>query len=367
MRGGHFEMKIFESNKAQLIELFHIKTGMILAENIFIGGKLLLGKGTVTKSSYKDRLRKYGISKILVYKQESLDVVEENPIENFYKETYKKVMETLKEVESGKKITISHIFPIIESILEVIFSNQENMLLLTGCNHTFDIYYYSHCMNVCIYSLITGKAMGLSYEEILILGIGALLHDIGKSKIPNEILDKKDRLSYGEFEEIKKHPQYGLELSKNILQIPDGVGRIIVEHHERCDGSGYPRQLKGREIYKLSKIAAIADIYDALTTDRIYKKKVLPHEAAEYLLAVSCTQLDDETTKIFLENIAVYPKGCQVLLNTNEIGVVTDPNYKMSMRPKLKLLTDQERNPLKIPWELDMQKELSVFITDIFN
>ena len=145
------------------------------------------------------------------------------------------------------------------------------------------------------------------------------------------------------------------------------VSRIVLEHHERCDGSGYPKHLRNKEIHKLSKIIAIADIYDALTSDRVFKKKILPHEAAEYLLSISKSQLDSEITKIFLKNIAIYPKGCQVLLNTNEVAIVLDSNPKMPLRPRLKILTNNKGNFLQHPREFDMSSVLNVFITHVFS
>lgn len=361
MKGCGLEM-------STVIHLFDIKAGMIVADDIWVEEKLLLATGTVIKPSYIARLHTYGVSKVTVYKQEVSDNgISENPIERFYEHTYRNVENILDCIGRDEKISASQIIPIIETILEVVFKDQDNILLLTGYRSIFDTYYYVHSMDVCIYSLITARAMGLGYDEILTLGIGALLHDIGKSKVPEYILNKKGSLTENEFEEVKKHSREGHNLLKNISQINNDVRRIVLEHHERCDGSGYPNNLRDNQIDKLSKIVAVADIYDALTSDRVYKKKVLPHEAAEYLAAISRTQLDWEITKIFLENIAIYPKDCQVLLNTNEIGVVISSNHQVPLRPKLKILTDKERNPLEIPYEIDLSLKLSIFITHIFN
>lgn len=353
---------------SKVIRLADIKEGMILADNVSAARKLLLAKGTVIKPTYINLLRKYGVSKVTVCEQEvKYQEITDNPIGRFYESVYRDVEKISVNMRDGEKVSAAEVIPIVEEVLEIIFANKENVLLLTGYKTMFDTYHYAHSMDVCIYSLIAAKAMGLSYEDIITLGIGALLHDIGKCKVPEHILNKKGRLTKEEFEMVKKHPTFGLQILGNISQMNSRVARIIMEHHERCDGSGYPRHLKGEEIDQLSKIVAVADIYDALTSDRIYKKKILPHEAAEYLLAISCSELDASITKVFLENIAIYPKGCQVLLSTNEVAVVTNSNKIMPIRPTVKLLTDTDRNPLLAPYEMDLSENLSTFITHIFN
>ena len=249
--------------------------------------------------------------------------------------------------------------------MEAVFLSQDSILSLTGIRGEGN-YFYSHALDVCIYSLIAAKVMNLSYEDTVILGIGALLHDIGKVKISEKILNKQGLLNERELKEVKKHSELGYDILIKSPQINYDVIKIVLQHHERCDGSGYPNQLKGEEILMLSKIVAIADIYDALTSDRVYNKKILPHEAAEYLLCISNTLIDSEITKVFIKNISIYPKGCQVLLNTNEVAIVLDSNKNMPLRPLLKIITDKYRNPLLAPHEFDLQKNPRVLITRIF-
>lgn len=352
----------------RLIHISKLRPGMVLADNVNVNNVLLLAGGSVIKPSYIERFRECGITKVAIYDKEMADQeIILNPVESFYKDTYQTIEEIFSGLNKKTTLDIEPIFPVLETILETVFSNQNNLLLLTGYQKQFDSYYFAHSLDVCIYSLITAKAMELSPEENIILGTGALLHDIGKSKVPASILSKKGSLTADEFQKVKKHSAYGYYLLKQNPQIHPDVLRIVLEHHERCDGSGYPYRLQAREIYKLSKIVAVADIYDALTSDRVFRKKILPHEAAELLLSISNSQLDPEITKIFMENIAIYPKGCQVLLNTNEIAVVIDSNRKMPLRPRLKILTTREREPLQEPFELDLRSDLRVFITHIFS
>lgn len=350
-----------------IVDLSNVKPGMILAEDVYWGKKLLLAGGSIIKSSYIGLLREHRVPRIWIYEQIQPNDVLSNPVEASYEKAYRAIGEIMDSLGSDKPVDASQIFPIVESMMETVFSNRDFILLLTGYKKTFDIYNYTHSLDVCIYSLITAKAMGLNYEECVTLALGALLHDIGKSKVPGRILSKQTSLTVEEFEEVKKHSDYGYHMAMEILPDKPDVARIVLEHHERCNGCGYPNNLRGNEIHKLSKIVAIADIYDALTSDRIYRKKVLPHEAAEYLLSISNSQLDCDIANIFLRNIAIYPKGCQVLLNTNEVALVVDSNARMPLRPMLKILTDRKRNFLQLPHELNLESNLSVFITHIFG
>ncbi len=348
------------------VDIGEIKPGMILGEDIINNGSLLLSKGMVIKPSYIPNLVARGVSKVAVIAEKKYSDIFLNPVQKFYAQTYECVAKLIDSLKSNYNIMASDAFPVVENILETVFTNKDSILLLTGFRGKGD-YYYAHSLDVCIYSLITAKAMKLNYEETVTLGMGALLHDVGKAKISDSILLKKGDLTPSEFEEVKRHCIYGYDIVRSIPGIRPNAARIALQHHERCDGSGYPCHLKGEKIDMLSKIVAIADIYDALTSDRIYREKVLPHEAAEYLLGISNSMIDSKIAKVFLENIAVYPKGCQVLLNTNQVAVVTDSNKNMPLRPLLKIISDKDGIPLQHPFEFDLQSHSSVFIVQMFN
>jgi HD-GYP domain-containing protein (c-di-GMP phosphodiesterase class II) len=344
-----------------------LKPGMIINADIICNGNLLLAKGTVVKPNYIDQLLAWGISTVSVLTDQSSDEeILKNPVQEFYAQTYKEVGAIIEMFRQEQPLNTSHIFPLVEKILETVFVNQNSMLLLTGFNNVSD-YLHAHSLDVCVFSLITAKAMGLDYEEIVDLGIAALLHDIGKIKVSDAILSKPSSLTSEEYDEVKKHSKYGYDLVLKIPGFKRDVAQIIMQHHERCDGSGYPRGLNSDEISSLAKIIVVADIYDALTSDRVYNKKILPHEAAEYLLCISYSLIDPEITKVFLKNIAIYPPGCQVLLNTNQIAIVVDPNPNMPLRPSLKITTDNAGNPLHKPYHCELETHPNIFIKSIFN
>lgn len=342
-----------------------LKNGMILGEDVYFNGYLLLSKGMIIKKCYVNKLLSRGITEVSVLADKTYyDDIFLNPVEKFYVETYEKLTKVIDKFKDSDKIEISVVYPIVENILEAVFSSQNSVLSLAGFRGEGD-YFLLHALDVCIYSLIVAKIMRLGYEDVVMLGIGALLHDIGKTKISENIINKVGKLTDEEFEEAKKHSEFGYNILIRVPQIDSEIVKIVLQHHERCDGSGYPKHLKGKDIYLLSKIVAIADIYDALTSDRVYKKKILPHEAAEYLLSISNTKIDSQIAKVFINNIAIYPKGCQVLLSTNQVAFVIDSNSKMPLRPILKITTDKYRNPLPVPYEMNLQNNSNVLITQI--
>jgi HD-GYP domain-containing protein (c-di-GMP phosphodiesterase class II) len=349
------------------LDIENVLPGMILNEDIYHEDNLLLPKGTVIKPGYLDKLVSRGVFKVNVCNGSSqYDNFLSNPVEKFYVKAYDEIAEMIDNQKKGIKLDATAILILIEKIMEKVYTNKDSILLLTGFRGKCD-YFYAHSLDVCIYSLIAAKALNIDYENTMTLGMGALLHDIGKIKIPDSILLKQGSLTNEEYEEAKKHSIYGYRLVAGISGMKHEAAKIVLQHHERCDGSGYPWNAVADEILFLSKIVAVADIYDALTSDRVYRKKVLPHEAAEYLLCISNSQIDTKIAKVFLKDVAIYPKGCQVLLNTNQIGVVMDSNSKMPLRPLLKILSDRDKHPVKSPFEFELQTHPDVFIVHMFN
>ncbi len=166
-----------------------------------------------------------------------------------------------------------------------------------------DYYTYNHCVDVAVYSIVLAKHLfGNDKELLLIAGLGGLLHDIGKRKIDSGIINKNSPLTPGEWNEIKKHPSYGKDFLEQIDSIPDATRLVVFEHHENFDGTGYPRGLKEESISKLSRIVSIADVFDALTTDRSYHKAIPPVEALNTMFAMQPGKFDPNIFKSFNKN-----------------------------------------------------------------
>ncbi|MBU8714010.1 HD-GYP domain-containing protein [Brevibacillus sp. FSL K6-0770] len=233
-------------------------------------------------------------------------------------------------------------------------------LLADAC--AFDNYIFSHSFNVALYSTALAINTGCTEREILDVSIGGMLHDIGKVQIPDTILKKPGRLTPEEFEVMKKHTEIGFEMLRRQDDIPLLAAHCAFQHHERWDGSGYPRHLKQDQIHPFGRLMAVADVFDALTSDRIYRRGMLPHEAMEVLYSGSGRLFDQFYVEALRDTIALYPVGLSVTLNTGVSGIVIDSNKGMPSRPLIRILVDEDGQELAQPYECDLSKILSLMI-----
>ncbi|MBC7076240.1 MAG: HD-GYP domain-containing protein, partial [Syntrophomonadaceae bacterium] len=247
-----------------------------------------------------------------------------------------------------------------------LLSNRDILIHMSDIR-TFDDYTFAHSVNVCILSLITGITLGYDDLKLRDLGIGALLHDIGKTKIDKEILNKPDDLTKEEFNEIKKHTVYGFKILRQYDDIPLLSAHIAYQHHERWDGQGYPRGLSDKNIHEYARIVAVADVYDALLADRPYRPSYTVNQAITILKRMSGIYLDANCVDSLIANIAIYPIGSVIELNTGEIGVVVDVNKKAPSKPVVKIILDKNNRKLPQPYEVDLSKFSTVVITGIYG
>lgn len=232
--------------------------------------------------------------------------------------------------------------------------------------YTADGFLYHHSVNVTILAIALGLECGLEKDRLRELGMGTLLHDVGKLRIPAEVLNKPAALTPEEYELVKRHTVYGFELLRTLDSVSLQSAYVALQHHERIDGSGYPQGLTGDQMHPYSRIAAVADVYDALTAHRIYRPGFLPHEALEHVMAGSGSHYDAGLVELFVRQIAVYPVGQTVRLSTGEVGIVTAVPVGYPQRPKVRILYDPEGRELSVPFERDLLEELSVVVTDVY-
>ena len=191
-----------------------------------------------------------------------------------------------------------------------------------------------------------------------------MLHDIGKLCIPQEIIKKPSQLTLNEFEIIKKHTVFGYEILKKSGKVNLVSAYIAFGHHERYDGSGYPLQLKNDNIQLCARIVAVADVYDALTSDRVYRKKLKPNEVYEYITSLGANHFDPRVIENFVKYVTIYPVGTGVLLNSKERGLVIKDNRCMPTRPVVRIVYDDRMNRNKNLREIDLSEQTNVFIVD---
>lgn len=349
----------------QKLALNEVKAGMKLARDVVLDdGRILLLKGFTIKPRYIKKLESYKVPYVEV--EETMVDPEEISEERVYEDAFTNIREIMECIRYDKEIDIVSLKETVTDMVQHLLNDDMVFMTLTGIRD-IDNYTFLHSVDVCIYSVITAKALGMGYDEIQELALAAILHDVGKCKIPLSILNKPDKLTYEEFEMMKRHTIYGLEIANQLPGLSQKIGRIICQHHERWDGTGYPMGLKSSDIELGARIISLADVYDALTANRVYRKRFMPHEAAEYLLAQNEHQFDPEILKCFIENIAVYPQDIIVLLNTGEVARVLPSKGIASMRPKVSVITRKDGPPVFDPYEIDLRSNPTVFVVDIIS
>jgi len=346
--------------------------GMEIAKPIYNEkGGVLIGKGVALTQNMIESLKKRNV--VLLYiKDKALEDLEfrnDIPLElrveatNTIKETFKELSTgTGKRGKSLEAIKIDKIQSVFKSLLSEIQNTKNAMNLLTNVL-VHDDYTFAHSTNVTIYTLAMAVKLGFNEKQLNEIGLGGMLHDIGKCFIPIEILNKRGKLSDEEFEMVKQHTEFGFQILRKEHSVPLLSAHCAFQHHEKIDGSGYPRGLKGKEIHPYAKIMAVADVFDALTSHRSYRKAMLPHEAMEILFAGTHTHFEHQYITVFQKSVATYPEGVTVELNTGETAVVIDYKFEAPARPLVRVIKDPYGNDLKTPYEIDLSKELNIMIT----
>lgn len=331
-------------------------------------GKVLLGAEMTLTDQLIRRLKQHGISHLYIADPRTDDLVIPELITQ---ETRQQSMAQIRTNflrlmgEASRKANPGLLAKEFKDVLSMIMSdlgsNKDAMIMLMDL-HVADHYLYQHSLNVCIYACMLGMHAGYDREYLTMLGLGALLHDIGKTKIPLDILNKKDRLTQLEWETVKTHAELGFQILKDEPNIPLLSAHCALQHHERLDGSGYPRGLRGDEIHEMAQWIGLIDSYDAMTTRRVYRPVLLPHEALEVLFTGAGTLYNLSMVEMFRDKVAAYPLGTPVRINTGESGVVVDINSSSPMRPVIRLLENERGEPLSQPYEVDLTKQLSIMI-----
>lgn len=359
----------------RLVPVQMLYEGMKIGKKIYSAdGVTLLSEGVELTNNLIKRLKEIGIGYVYIQDALTEDIIIP---EVLHEETRRKALHTIQS--SFQKISQSPITSrsmggyrhlgrdftaVMQSILDDLNSQEITMIMLMDMNRV-DHYLYRHSLNVCVYTLILGAASGLSMEQLKVLGVGSLLHDIGKTQISAKILMKPGKLDDDEFNQIKSHTELGFKMLKDEPDIPLVAAHCAFQHHERLNGTGYPRGLKGSEIHEYAQWLGMADTFDAMTSHRVYKPAMLPHQAMECLYGGSDILFDQRKLQIFRDKVAIYPPGMSVKLSTGETGVVSKIHPSIPQRPVVRILTNEAGEPLKLPFDKDLAEILSVVVTHV--
>ena len=266
-----------------------------------------------------------------------------------YGKTSDLVRSFMEDVQLGKAINVAIAKKAVAECVDSILQAPDALLWMTQLKHR-DTYTAQHSMNVAILSIALGKHLNLGVTELNNLGLCGMMHDMGKMRVPLEILNKPAKLEPNELKIMQNHTLYGGNLLLSSKDMYPGAIDVALGHHERLDGTGYPSQLTDAQITPYSRIVTIADMYDAISSDRVYQKGRTHLEAINIMTKMCGTQLDTRLTYKFIECIGIYPAGSIVELQGGEIAVVIEVNPLHKLKPKILLLLDEnkQRRPLQL-------------------
>lgn len=359
----------------RLVPTRSCEPGMRLAKPIFNEeGIVLLGAHVELNSSLINRLGQLGVDFVYIEDAVTEDVVVNDPISDETRiralgEIRTTFRNSLTEASGGRIAVRNPLLGksfnrVLEMIIDDLNGNQGALMMMTNLN-VMNNYLYKHSLNVTVYTLMLGIIHGYNKNELVMLGLGCMLHDIGKTKIRQELLTKPGLLTPEEFKEIQTHTVHGFQLLKKEPNIPLLSAHCALQHHERLDGSGYPRGIRDKEIHDYAKWIAITDSYDAMTTHRPHRFAMLPHQAMEILYGCAGTLYERQKVALFRDNIAIYPLGLTVRLNTGEKAVVVRINGHYPQRPVVRVVQEADGGKPAAPYEIDLSQKLNAMIASV--
>ncbi|TCX53289.1 MULTISPECIES: HD-GYP domain-containing protein [unclassified Dehalobacter] len=353
----------------RLVNIKYVQEGSLLAKPIRNSyGRILLGEGVALDKNYLSKLKDIGYDMVFIQDERFQDIEIGYAITDKTKEiAYNAVRGVTDELEKNPEAEIdadSVRYAVLNLVQDLLHSS-DILSNLTDING-YDEYTYHHSINTTVLALMLGIGKGFTQNQLLELGMGVLMHDIGKTKISKEILNKKGKLEEEEFQQIKAHPLYGYEYIRGNRDFSILSAHVALQHHEKWKGGGYPRGLRENEIHEYARIASVADVYEALTSKRPYRDAMPPYLAYEYVIVHSGLQFDPEIVCIFAQSVAPYPVGTGIELSNGLRGVVIKQNPILPTRPVVRVIAQGDQ-ALDNPDDLDLSKHLSTMITSIVD
>lgn len=336
---------------------------MVAAEDIFRENALVVREGAQINKHIIEALTNLKLQSIMVEGKEPERPLtlsdklasEKKKFMAFYNNSINFSKNSMERIQRGEGIDRQQTSVVASDIMDSVV-NGTGIINKINMMRGKDEYTYTHSINVAIYVTMIGKALKMSESDLLDLSTAGLLHDLGKATIDLDILNKPGKLTDAEFKIMKKHPQAGYELLKSTPDISENVALSALAHHEKMDGSGYPMKLLGEKIPLYARMIAVADIYDAMTSKRVYKEKVSPFKVAEQIMDNQFGQLDPKITQAFLHKIQDYYLGCDVVLSNGGYGSVVYIDPCAPTRPTI--LCDKIY--------VDLRKEKDLEILEVF-
>ncbi len=352
----------------QRITLDEIQPGMYLSRPLVSAdGTVLLHEGIEMKERYIQYLRNNGVTTLFVGEPEIKDTI--GIAEDFYTPEHRqKAVDAAREVVNhfrvGKGINLSRVKNLVSDLINQLGQNPENMIHFLDMRRKEE-YMFSHAVNTCILSVMTGLAMGYDARQLQELGLAAMLHDVGKIKFSSQLARQyPGYLSRSEREEYRRHSFYSMEILRENDALSSDVINACFQHHERWNGSGYPMGLKGDAISEYAQIISIADVYDRLIAGIPYRQRTPVYYAVAILNKAAGEYFNKAIVEKFNQNVAIYPMGRMVRLNNQQSGMLLGVDIKNKTTPIVRIISSQDGNDVNRVVELDLIKNPELFIVD---
>ena len=354
----------------RFIPRYSLTENSVLAKPILgLRGEVLLESGVTMTDYYIKRLEEIGVNGAYVHDPVSEGLEVADAISDELRAETVRIISSIYTApvkkHSNARLNALKIMKLAEQIVDEIIAQKDTVPNLIDIK-TYDTYTFFHCVNTAVLCVLMGMEMDLPRYELVDLAYSSLMHDIGKLFIDNHIINKPGRLTADEYEVVKTHSEEGYKYIKNIYLASEMIARGLLDHHERYDGSGYPDNKKGREISLFGRIIGVADVYDALISDRPYRPGIFPVEAVEYIQGGSSSLFDFEIVSVFLKKVAPFPVGTCVLLSDGSAGIVMENIDGFLLRPLLRVFKSNGNSIT--PYELDLsQGSLDVTIVEVIK
>ena len=344
------------------ISMQYALPGMVLSMEVYDNyGNIILPKGTRLTLDNVATLGRMGGGE-LFFDDRRVDDVPVTPLmpARLTGDATRRLHDLLKETKAilqnssgGQKIDVHPAEKAVFSMVEQLFPVVIGEANATGCFSLTD-YNYVHPMQVACLALLMGRKAKCKEAELAELGVAALLENVGYIVLPQGMMEEPTSLTKIEEHEVHQHAQYGYQILKEYADIAPNITKTILDHHERWDGSGYPRGIKGEEISFYARVIAIADTYYALVSRRPHRQSNLPHEALEFIMAYSGELFDPDLVRLFTKLVPLYPTGVMVNLNTGETGIIADAKPGFIGRPLVRICKDKHFEELTKPYDMEL-------------
>ncbi|MEW5693959.1 MAG: HD-GYP domain-containing protein [Candidatus Hydrogenedentota bacterium] len=349
----------------KLVYVPELKEGMIVAETVFSNdGTVLIDAGSIITRDIINHLLNWNVRFVKIVSDlkkrsiiKKVQGFEYRPVavelgKKIVREVHSSALKVAEEILSNlqekkrEQINVEKIKKVTVKLVDEAMQNKEIFVAMINIKK-YKNYLYTHSLNVSVLSILIGITMGFKREELLEIGEGALLHDVGMCVIPRDIWDSDKILDENQFFHIKKHPIFGNDILQTSRITNPKIINIVYQHHERIDGSGYPQGLKGDKINLYAKIVAVCDVFDAMNSERKFRGRYLPYDIMSHLIRNAHLIFDPDVMKSFVRFVSLFPLSSFVKLNTGETCLVVGSNEVSPIRPVVKVLLDENNKRVK--------------------